>query len=114
MKLKLVVLVVSVLVIGTLTAFMAPPSNIVYHPFDTVEVRANADGTGNVLGHAYSTAEYRVVEYNWTPATSSNSWALIEFKSGKKGYAPVQIGYTVYGTVKYNVGVICCGSLPAR
>lgn len=100
-----------VLMLLMLIVFVSLPSSTVYHPYQTQVVMSNADGSGVQLGTVDAAHDYRVVSYNWNPWATSN-WAYIEYRPGSYGYAPVQQGYTVVATVKYNVLVICCGSLP--
>lgn len=109
---KLSLLLLALIIVLALTAFSSFPATTVYHPYQTNPVMANADGSGGLLGVVDPAHDYRVVSYNWTPWTASNAWAYIEYQPGHYGYAPVQIGYSVVATVKYNVGVICCGSIP--
>lgn len=97
--------------IFVLTAAIGLPSNTVYQAHQLNPVMSNADGSGVQLGVADPARTYRVIAYNWNPWATSQ-WAYIEYTSGQYGYAPVQQGYTVVATVKYNVLVICCGSLP--
>lgn len=99
-----------VVLLLALTAFSVPTTTV-YQAHQANPVMSNADGSGMQLATVYPTHEYRVVAYNWNPFATAN-YASIEFAPGQYGYAPVQLGYNVVATVKYNVGVICCGSIP--
>lgn len=108
---KLGRVLILLVVLLALTAFDSFPSTTVYHPYQTQAVMSNADGSGVQLGTVDASRDYRVVSYNWNPWATSQ-WAYIEYQPGAYGYAPVQIGHSVVATVKYNVLVICCGSIP--
>lgn len=108
---KLSKILLMLVVFMILTGFVGLPATTVYSPYQANPVMSNADGSGMQVATVYPGSEYRVVAYNWNPWASAN-YAYIEYAPGHYGYAPVQLDYSVVATVKYNVLVICCGSIP--
>lgn len=110
---KTIIAIVAILIIAIIGAAASPARaamqtpGTVYAPHTALAVRAAPSLDAAPLATLTASVEYPVAEYNWTPATAQNAWACIEYEQGKPcGYAPVQIGYIIYASVKFNLGVI--------
>lgn len=105
--LLLLLLVLIALVIAT-TAHAAgePIERLWYTPFEDVAIRAKPSLSAKVLSTAPENTEYTVLSYPWSPATAENSWAKVQYRPGRAGYVPVQIGDHIYGQVVFELGII--------
>lgn len=117
-KIGIMVLVLVLLIAALLATQFAQAAtlpNSLYVPHTTVQVRSAPSVTAPALQTLYAAAppyastEYPVLDWTFSPG---DQWVYIEYAAGQYGFAPVQIGYTVYGSVKFNLGVIY-GQAPA-